>query len=65
MQFSKNISVLPPFVSMGAFKQVKNSGKSMKKWPYAPTWRQGTSEVKCMKKSANADVVINSNDFVW
>ena len=30
-QFSEDFSVLPPFVPMDAFEQVKNSGKSMKK----------------------------------
>ena len=43
MLFSEDFSILPLFVSMDAFKQVKNSGKSVKKF-------------------ANADVVINSND---
>ena len=41
--FSEDFSVLPSFVPMDAFEQVKNSGKSS-------------------KKSANAEVVINSND---
>ena len=41
--FSEDFSVLPSFVPMDAFQQVKNSGKSS-------------------KKSANAEVVINSND---
>ena len=43
--FSEAFSVLPSFVPMDAFEQVKNSGKSS-------------------KKSANAEVVINSNDKV-
>ena len=41
--FSEDFSVLPSFVPMDAFEEVKNSGKSS-------------------KKSANAEVVINSND---
>ena len=41
--FLEDFSVLPSFVPMDAFEQVKNSGKSS-------------------KKSANAEVVINSND---
>jgi len=41
--FSEDFSVLPSFVPVDAFEQVKNSGKSS-------------------KKSANAEVVINSND---
>ena len=41
--FSEDFSVLPSFVPMDAFEQVKNLGKSS-------------------KKSANAEVVINSND---
>ena len=41
--FSEDYSVLPSFVPMDAFEQVKNSGKSVKKF-------------------ANAEVVINSND---
>ena len=41
--FLEHFSVLPSFVPMDAFEQVKNSGKSS-------------------KKSANAAVVINSND---
>jgi len=41
--FSEDFPVLPSFVPMDAFEQVKNSGKSS-------------------KKSANAEVVINSND---
>ena len=31
-QFSEDFSVFPPFVPMDAFEQVKNSGKSMKKF---------------------------------
>ena len=42
-QFSEDFSILPSFVPMDAFEQVKNSGKSIKKF-------------------ANAEVVINSND---
>ena len=41
--FLEDYSVLPSFVPMDAFEQVKNSGKSVKKF-------------------ANAEVVINSND---
>lgn len=41
--FSEDFSILPSFLPMDAFEQVKNSGKSVKKF-------------------ANADVVINSND---
>ena len=41
--FSGDFSALPPFAPMDAFQQVKNSGKSVKKF-------------------ANADAVINSND---
>ena len=43
MLFSEDFSILPSFVPMDAFKQVRNCGKSVKKF-------------------ANADVVINSND---
>ena len=42
-QYSEDFSILPSFVPMDAFEQVKNSGKSIKKF-------------------ANAEVVINSND---
>ena len=34
-QFSEDLSVLPPFVPMDAFEQVKNSGVSMKKFTNA------------------------------
>ena len=34
-QFSEDVSVLPPFVPMDAFEQVKTSGKSMKKFTNA------------------------------
>ena len=42
-QFSEDFSILPSFVPMDASEQIKNSGKSIKKF-------------------ANAEVVINSND---